>query len=146
MARSGSIVQHRSRLARGTRLPSVLGISQSIGPSGSIDFNNIAEGFERLSTKELVGFLGIARASAGEVRSMISAVHQRGKLAILREQLLLIRESGESCARQITAWIGSIENSPVKGKRYQQSIPETEPSKRAKNLEKTSGSDSQRGR
>src|SRR5260221_739505 len=73
--------------------------------------NNIAEGFERMSTKELVGFLGIARASAGEVRSMISAVHQRRKLAILREQLLLIRESGESCARQITAWIGSIQNS-----------------------------------
>src|SRR5260221_1400823 len=73
--------------------------------------NNIAEGFERMSTKELVGFLGIARASAGEVRSMISAVHQRRKLAILREQLLLIRESGESCARQITAWISSIQNS-----------------------------------
>jgi four helix bundle protein len=46
--------------------------------------NNIAEGFERMSTKELVGFLGIARASAGEVRSMISAVHQRRKLVILR--------------------------------------------------------------
>jgi four helix bundle protein len=80
--------------------------------------NNIAEGFERMSTKELVGFLAIARASAGEVRSMISVVRQRRKLAILREQLLLIREVGESCARQITAWIGSIEKSPIKGKRY----------------------------
>jgi four helix bundle protein len=108
--------------------------------------NNIAEGFERMSTKELVGFLGIARASAGEVRSMISTVHQRRKLAILREQLLLIRESGESCARQITAWIGSIEKSPVKGKRYPQSIPETRPSERASSFEKRPGSDSQRGR
>jgi four helix bundle protein len=87
--------------------------------------NNIAEGFERMSTKELVGFLGIARASAGEVRSMISAVNQRRKLAILREQLLLIRESGESCARQITAWIGSIEQSSVKGRRYQQGNRDT---------------------
>jgi hypothetical protein len=77
---------------------------------------------------------------------MISAVHQRRKLAILSEQLLLIRESGESCARQITAWIGSIENSPVKGKRYPQSIPETERSERPRNLEKTGDSDSQRGR
>ncbi len=99
-----------------------------------------------MSTKELVGFLGIARASAGEVRSMISAVHQRRKLAIFREQLLLIRESGESCARQITAWIGSIEKSPVKGKRYHQSILETRLSERARNLEKSRGSDSQRGR
>src|SRR5260370_34045223 len=98
--------------------------------------NNIAEGFERMSTKELVGFLGIARASAGEVRSMISAVHQRRKLAILREQLLLIRESGESCARQITAWTGSIENLPLKGKRYPQNIPETERSAQPRPLAK----------
>jgi four helix bundle protein len=87
--------------------------------------NNIAEGFERMFTKELVGFLGIARASPGEVRSMISAVHQRPKLAILKQQLLLIRESGESCARQITAWISAIEKSPIKGKRYHQSIRDT---------------------
>jgi four helix bundle protein len=89
--------------------------------------NNIAEGFERMSTKELAGFLGIARASAGEVRSMISAVQQRRKLTVLREQLLLIRGAGESCARQITAWIGSIEKSPVKGKRYHQGNRDTRP-------------------
>jgi four helix bundle protein len=82
--------------------------------------NNIAEGFERMSTKELIGYLGIARASAGEVRSMIAAVYQRRSLVNLREQLLLIRESGESCSRQITAWISSIEKSPIKGKRYHQ--------------------------
>ena len=33
--------------------------------------NNIAEGFERGSTKELLQFLYIARGSAGEVRSML---------------------------------------------------------------------------
>ena len=33
--------------------------------------NNIAEGFERGTTAELLGFLYIARGSAGEVRSML---------------------------------------------------------------------------
>lgn len=34
--------------------------------------NNIAEGFERKSNKELKQFLFIAKGSAGEVRSMLS--------------------------------------------------------------------------
>ena len=33
--------------------------------------NNIAEGFERGTTNELLAFLYIARGSAGEVRSML---------------------------------------------------------------------------
>ena len=36
--------------------------------------NNIAEGFERVTTDELTAFLAIARGSAGEVRLMIAAV------------------------------------------------------------------------
>jgi four helix bundle protein len=37
--------------------------------------NNIAEGFERGTTNELLGFLYIAKGSAGEVRSMLSVRH-----------------------------------------------------------------------
>ena len=39
--------------------------------------NNIAEGFERSTTGELVSFLTIARGSAGEVRSMVAVVKGR---------------------------------------------------------------------
>jgi len=36
--------------------------------------NNVAEGFERGSTNELLAFLYIARGSAGEVRSMLKVL------------------------------------------------------------------------
>lgn len=39
--------------------------------------NNIAEGFERGTTKELLMFLYIARGSAGEVRSMLCFIERR---------------------------------------------------------------------
>src|ERR1044071_8858379 len=42
--------------------------------------NNIAEGFERVTTNELTSFLAIARGSGGEVRSMMAVVKDRPKL------------------------------------------------------------------
>lgn len=80
--------------------------------------NNIAEGYERFTTKELLSFLAIARGSAGEVRSMIAVVIQRSKLRAFTDQLNRIRAQAESCARQLSAWTESIEGSPVQGKRH----------------------------
>lgn len=80
--------------------------------------NNIAEGFERVTTNELLAFLAIARGSGGEVRSMVAVVKDRPKLKRFIGQLQGIRTLAESCARQITAWTGSIEDSPVRGKRH----------------------------
>jgi four helix bundle protein len=80
--------------------------------------NNIAEGFERVTTNELTAFLAIARGSAGEVRSMMAVVQDRPKLRRFVRDLQEIRTVAESCARQLTAWTGSIEASPVQGKRH----------------------------
>jgi four helix bundle protein len=80
--------------------------------------NNIAEGFERATSRELTSFLAIARGSAGEVRSMVAVVGNRPALKPLLQQLQDIRALAESCARQLTAWTGSIEDSPVQGKRH----------------------------
>jgi four helix bundle protein len=80
--------------------------------------NNIAEGFERVTTNELLSFLAIARGSAGEVRSMMAVIKSRPKLQRCSRQLQGIRDLAESCARQLTAWTSSIEDSPVQGKRH----------------------------
>lgn len=80
--------------------------------------NNIAEGFERVTTNELNAFLAIARGSSGEVRSMMAVVHDRPRLKPFARHLQEIRSLAESCARQITAWTASIESSSVQGKRH----------------------------
>src|SRR3974377_2148819 len=79
--------------------------------------NNVAEGFERVTTNELNSFLAIARGSAGEVRSMIAVVKNRPKLKPVLQRLQEIRLLAESCAKQLTGWTASIDNSPVQGKR-----------------------------
>jgi four helix bundle protein len=80
--------------------------------------NNIAEGFERMTNNELLSFLAIARGSGGEVRSMMAVVKDRPKLKPHVRHLQEIRALAESCARQLTAWTGSLEASPVQGKRH----------------------------
>jgi four helix bundle protein len=80
--------------------------------------NNVAEGFERLTTNELLSFLAIAKGSGGEVRSMLAVVKNRPKLKPFIRRLQEIRGLAESCGRQLGAWMGSIEDSPVKGKRH----------------------------
>jgi four helix bundle protein len=80
--------------------------------------NNVAEGFERLTTSELISFLAIAKGSGGEVRSMLAVVKDRPRLRPFIQRLTEIRELAESCGRQLGAWMGSIEDSPVKGKRH----------------------------
>jgi four helix bundle protein len=49
--------------------------------------NNIAEGFERGTTNELLNFLYIARGSAGEVRSMLNYFERRPALEAFKSQI-----------------------------------------------------------
>jgi four helix bundle protein len=80
--------------------------------------NNIAEGFDRVTTGELASFLGYARGSASEVMSMCATVMQRPKLKPALPMLREIRLSAESCLRQLSAWASQIEAGPVQGKRH----------------------------
>ena len=49
--------------------------------------NNIAEGFERGTTQELITFLYYARGSAGEVRSMLCLIAGIESFATLKSQI-----------------------------------------------------------
>ena len=92
--------------------------------------NNIAEGFERGSTAELLAFLYIARGSAGEVRSMLrfslgllnSAEATPGlpksEISSLRSEISGLIPLAESCSRQIRAWADSLQNTDIKGQRH----------------------------
>jgi four helix bundle protein len=80
--------------------------------------NNIAEGFERGTTNELLQFIYIARGSAGEVRSMLCFLERRPAFADLKSQISNLKSSAESCSRQLRAWADSLQKSSIKGQRH----------------------------
>lgn len=80
--------------------------------------NNIAEGFERGSTAELITFLYYARGSAGEVRLMLHFVERSPDTAHLKSEISDLKSLAESCSRQIRAWSDSLQNSDIKGPRH----------------------------
>lgn len=80
--------------------------------------NNIAEGFERGTTNELLAFLYIARGSAGEVRSMLSYFERRPALEPFKSEILRLKATAESCSRQLRGWADSLQNSDIKGQRH----------------------------
>jgi four helix bundle protein len=80
--------------------------------------NNVAEGFERGTTKELLTFLYIARGSAGEVRSMLHLLERLAGFEHLQSEISNLRSLSESVSRQIRGWADSLQNSEIKGQRH----------------------------
>ena len=80
--------------------------------------NNIAEGFERGTTPELLSFLYIARGSAGEVRSMLHFFERRPTLHGFASEISNLKSLAESCSRQLRAWADSLQNSEIRGQRH----------------------------
>jgi four helix bundle protein len=87
--------------------------------------NNIAEGFERGSTSELLMFLYIARGSAGETRSALrfaNRLAERGLLGSgisdLRSQIRALIPHCESISRQLRKWADHLQSSDIKGPRH----------------------------
>jgi len=80
--------------------------------------NNIAEGFERGTTKELLNFIYIARGSAGEVRSMLTLLARRSWISDLHTDICSMIDLAENCSRQLRAWADTLQNSEIEGPRH----------------------------
>jgi len=85
--------------------------------------NNIAEGFERGTTQELLTFLYIARGSAGEVRSMLCLLEgidqfARPEFSDLKSEISNLKSQSEGISWQLRARADSLQNSGIKGQRY----------------------------
>ena len=80
--------------------------------------NNVAEGFERGTTSELLAFLYIARGSAGEVRSMLRVLNSWKNVSDLKSQISDLTKRVENISRQLYGWIESLKSSDISGQRH----------------------------
>lgn len=80
--------------------------------------NNIAEGFERGTTQELLTFLYIARGSAGEVRSMLCLIKTLANFENLKSEISDLKSRAEGVSRQLRGWADSLQNTDITGQRY----------------------------
>ncbi len=85
------------------------------GAAGSI-MDNIAEGFEREGTREFVQFLSIAKGSAGEVRSQLFRVLDRGY--VRRETFNELQEEVITISKQISGLMNYLKRSEIKGTKF----------------------------
>ncbi len=80
--------------------------------------NNIAEGFERGTTVELINFLYIARGSAGECRSMLRLCEGLDRFSNFRSEISDLIGRAVNISKQLHGWIDSLKNSEIKGVKF----------------------------
>lgn len=80
--------------------------------------NNIAEGFERGTTAELLHFIYIAKGSAGECRSITYILGRLPRFRKFKEEILDLRNRAENLGKQLNGWADSLKNSDIKGAKF----------------------------
>lgn len=80
--------------------------------------NNIAEGFERGTTPELITFLYYAKGSAGEVRSICHVIDRLPYFLHLKSQISDLMSCATSISRQLSGWTTSLQQGDITGSRY----------------------------
>lgn len=85
--------------------------------------NNIAEGFERGTTTELIYFLYVARGSAGESRSMLRMCEGLDRFSNFKYEISNLIGLAVNISKQLHGWLESLKNSEIKGVKF---LTETE--------------------
>lgn len=80
--------------------------------------NNIAEGFERGTTPELITFLYYAKGSAGEVRSICHVIGRLLYFDHLKSQVSDLIVLATSISRQLSGWATALQEGDITGSRY----------------------------
>ena len=80
--------------------------------------NNIAEGFERGTTTDLITFLYYAKGSAGEVRSICHVMNRLPYFVHLKCQISDIISLATRVSRQLSGWASSMQESDIKGPKH----------------------------
>jgi four helix bundle protein len=80
--------------------------------------NNIAEGFERGTTTELINFLYIARGSAGESRSMLRICESLERFSNLKSEISNLIGVAVNISKQLHGWLESLKNSDIMGVKF----------------------------
>ena len=86
------------------------GLKDQIRRASVSIMSNIAEGFESRTDIQFINFLGMARASAGEVRAQLYIASDQKY--ITEEQLKEAYALAEKCSRQIAKFISYLEANP----------------------------------
>ncbi|MBM4152386.1 MAG: four helix bundle protein [Kiritimatiellaceae bacterium] len=93
-------------------------IANQIQRAGLSVSNNIAEGFERGTTPELIQFLYYSKGSAGEVRSICYVIERLGAFGHLKSEISDLKSVARSISRQLGGWLFSLQESDISGTRY----------------------------
>lgn len=80
--------------------------------------NNIAEGFERGTTADLIYFLYISRGSAGESRSILRLCEGLPKFGNFKFEISNLINQAIGISKQLHGWMDSLKNSDIKGVKF----------------------------
>ena len=97
------------------------GLASQIQRAAVSTMSNIAEGFERGTTKEFISFLYVAKGSNGEVRSQAYAALDLGYISQAECDALV--QPCEKLSRRLYNFIEYLKRTPFKGPKLRESGP-----------------------